>query len=110
MSEQIRYIEAFEMFAFDPDVNRCRCRGSGWALSDLDSWHRCHYHYTNQRHPEDDGTPHCIECMDGENYPPDQCPKCGPALREELAKGWQDMPSPPEIDDDEESLDHECPF
>lgn len=36
-----------------PDPEQCLCRGSGWALSDVDTWHQCPIHYKNQRHPED---------------------------------------------------------
>lgn len=41
----------------EPESNRCPCRGSGWLLSDLDTWHACPEHHTDQRHPEED--PHC---------------------------------------------------
>ena len=34
----------------DPDV--CLCHGSGWALSDVDTWHECPVHYAGQLHPE----------------------------------------------------------
>ncbi len=37
----------------DPDPERCGCRGSGWWLSDLDTFHKCPCHYNGQRHPED---------------------------------------------------------
>jgi hypothetical protein len=36
------------------DPNACPCRGNGWALSDVDTWHECPIHYTGQRHPEDE--------------------------------------------------------
>lgn len=32
----------------------CACRGGGWILSQIDTWHQCPDHYTGQRHPEDD--------------------------------------------------------
>jgi hypothetical protein len=31
----------------------CGCRGRGWYLSDLDTYHRCPVHYKGQRHPEE---------------------------------------------------------
>lgn len=34
--------------------NTCPCRGSGWLLSDYDTWHRCVTHGHNVPHPEDD--------------------------------------------------------
>lgn len=37
----------------DPDASRCPCHGSGWALSDVDTWHECPCHYAGQQHPED---------------------------------------------------------
>ena len=39
----------------DRDPERCGCGGSGWWLSELDTWHRCPVHATeeNARHPED---------------------------------------------------------
>jgi len=37
------------------DPSLCGCRGSGWALSDVDTWHECPIHYRKgQGHPEDD--------------------------------------------------------
>ncbi len=37
----------------DPEPGQCPCNGNGWNLSDLDTWHKCPYHYKGQRHPED---------------------------------------------------------
>lgn len=34
--------------------SRCPCRGSGWLLSDFDTWHRCTAHGADVPHPEDD--------------------------------------------------------
>lgn len=34
------------------DPEACGCRGSGWFLSQLDTWHRCGRHYTGQPDPE----------------------------------------------------------
>ena len=36
-----------------PMEAECPCRGSGWALSDLDTVHRCRFHYEGQAHPKD---------------------------------------------------------
>jgi len=30
----------------------CPCGGSGWAVSQLDTWEQCPQHYTGQTHPE----------------------------------------------------------
>ena len=37
------------------DKDECGCQGSGWFLSQVDTWHRCTLHGTkeNSRHPED---------------------------------------------------------
>lgn len=31
-------------------ARRCPCRGSGWMLSDLDTWHKCPAHYVQGQH------------------------------------------------------------
>ena len=55
MSELQQYYEAFcTGYWSSPDASECACRGSGWALSDVDTWHHCPEHYTGQRNPEDD--------------------------------------------------------
>lgn len=55
MSLQAEYNEFCQGYWADPDPKQCRCRGSGYALSDLDTWHQCPYHWTKQtRHPEED--------------------------------------------------------
>jgi hypothetical protein len=42
----------------DEDPNRCGCRGRGWFLSNLDTWHKCPVHHKKgQRHPEDQDNP-----------------------------------------------------
>lgn len=39
-----------------PDASQCGCRGSGYYLSQLDTWHECPYHHVaGQAHPEDPG-------------------------------------------------------
>ena len=52
MSLQAYYDEFKCGFWADPDPARCRCHGSGWALSDLDTFHECPEHYCGQLHPE----------------------------------------------------------
>ena len=32
----------------------CLCRGTGWMVSDWDTYHRCQTHHRGQPHPEDD--------------------------------------------------------
>lgn len=37
------------------DAEECKCRGSGWALSEVDTWHPCPVHFRKgQRHPDDE--------------------------------------------------------
>ncbi len=113
MEERYSYAEAFEMFAFDPDVSKCLCKGSGWALSDRDSWHRCPEHWTKEsRHPEDEGPdfPQCTECWDGADYPCDKCPICGVHVQKQ--REAFDSPEDIVIDDLPESgpLPGEIPF
>lgn len=38
----------------NPDA--CPCKGHGWLLSALDTWHQCPLHGHNVPHPEDDRT------------------------------------------------------
>lgn len=40
----------------DIDPAKCPCRGSGWLLSDYDTWHRCRTHGIGVPHPEDEHT------------------------------------------------------
>ena len=35
-------------------ADKCRCQGSGWILSEIDTWHKCPDHFKNQPHPEFD--------------------------------------------------------
>ena len=35
------------------EAAECGCGGSGWWLSDVDTWHSCRIHNTGQQHPED---------------------------------------------------------
>lgn len=55
MSLQAYFNEFSQGYWADPDPKQCGCRGTGYALSDLDTWHKCPYHATpTTRHPEDD--------------------------------------------------------
>lgn len=38
----------------DPDEARCGCRGSGWWLSELDTWHECPVHHRKGQPGPDD--------------------------------------------------------
>lgn len=50
--------QAFEAFSTSPadwmdeDPAVCRCHGSGWAVSPVDTWHTCPIHYAGQMDPE----------------------------------------------------------
>ena len=54
MSELQQYYDAFASGVFArKDSGKCRCRGGGWALSEVDTLHKCPEHYAGQPHPED---------------------------------------------------------
>lgn len=36
----------------EEDETACPCRGNGWALSDVDTWHECPIHFEGQLHPD----------------------------------------------------------
>ena len=38
----------------DTDPDLCGCRGGGWWLSQLDTWHKCPNHAPDAPHPECD--------------------------------------------------------
>jgi hypothetical protein len=40
------------------DPETCACHGSGWILSQLDTFEECRIHYTGQTHPENV----CCDC------------------------------------------------
>lgn len=62
MSLQEEYAEFSRGYWADPDPKQCGCRGSGWALSDLDTWHKCRFHCTpTTPHPEYDDTDAAID-------------------------------------------------
>ena len=44
------------MWATEPKED-CPCRGYGWGLSDVDTWHKCPRHNNGQPHPEDHEDP-----------------------------------------------------
>jgi len=56
MSASSEYESYYANFDANQDVDRpaetCACRGHGWILSDLDTWHECRAHYAGQPHPE----------------------------------------------------------
>lgn len=55
MSELSHYYENFRTAYWrDEDPEVCRCKGHGWALSEVDTWHQCPTHYCGQLHPEAD--------------------------------------------------------
>ena len=56
MSElQLCYESFCEAHWAHDDAMKCGCRGSGWALSDVDTLHPCRFHYdADKPHPEDD--------------------------------------------------------
>lgn len=37
-----------------PHPDKCPCGGSGWLLSDYDTWHECGLHSHGAPHPEDE--------------------------------------------------------
>lgn len=53
MSEYEQYYEACERGMFsDPDKQYCGCKGAGWFLSQVDTWHKCPEHYDGSPDPE----------------------------------------------------------
>jgi len=55
MSELQTYYDNFRTgYWAHPDADRCPCRGRGWALSEVDTWHTCPIHYNGQPGPDDD--------------------------------------------------------
>lgn len=61
MSELQHYYDNFRAGSFARlHPARCGCGGTGYALSQVDTWHECPVHYiAGQRHPEDDGPDEC---------------------------------------------------
>lgn len=56
MSELTQYYTEFAQAGAwaSPEKGECGCRGSGWFLSEVDTVHRCSYHYNGQPHPEEE--------------------------------------------------------
>jgi hypothetical protein len=45
----------------DEDPDACGCKGSGYWLSELDTWHKCRLHAPDAVHPEYE---YCLEEME----------------------------------------------
>lgn len=60
MSELQQYYDAVcRGYWKSPDPAECGCRGCGWFSSEVDTWHRCSYHYDPRAgHPDDPGPDH----------------------------------------------------
>lgn len=55
MSEFQQYYDGFCQGRWAREsTSECPCGGSGWALSEVDTWHKCPCHWAGQPHPEDD--------------------------------------------------------
>ena len=55
-SPQQQSINNTSLLASSPDPTECICKGSGWRLSNYDTWEQCSYtahREGNERHPED---------------------------------------------------------
>jgi hypothetical protein len=57
---QDEYNEFCRGYWADPDPKHCGCRGCGWALSDLDTWHQCPYHKGPHPESEPDDPAQCL--------------------------------------------------
>jgi len=59
MSELQAYYDAFRTgYWATENEGECPCHGSGWALSEVDTWHKCPVHFRGQLSPEaSDGLP-----------------------------------------------------
>lgn len=54
LQDEYRYMESGQWAERNPLT--CPCRGGGWLLSDLDTWHKCPVHkHEGMGHPEDEG-------------------------------------------------------
>jgi len=58
MSLQDIYTEAESKCWADPNAAECGCGGSGWLLSDVDTWHSCPFH--KGPHPDEE-MPEAVE-------------------------------------------------
>lgn len=50
---QIYEMACYTSLWADEDPSRCGCRGKGWMLSDVDTWHQCPVHGAGVQHPEE---------------------------------------------------------
>ena len=54
MSELQHYYDSFRSaYWADHDRALCGCRGTGWALSQVDTWHQCPIHGKGVPHPDE---------------------------------------------------------
>lgn len=52
LQSEYNYMESSQWSDIDPTI--CACKGSGWVLSDLDTWHKCSSHFNKELgHPEE---------------------------------------------------------
>lgn len=83
MSELQAYYDSFRTgYWAHPDADRCPCRGRGWALSEVDTWHTCPIHYNGQPGP-DDYPDESAGAEDTIPAPPPFVPEGAPASDEE---------------------------
>ena len=53
MSEHELYYSNFSTgYWAKKNPKECPCKGHGWVLSEVDTWHKCRLHFQNQPHPE----------------------------------------------------------
>lgn len=66
MSELELYYENFRAgWWANEDPEACACGGRGYALSEVDTWHKCPLHFEpGQAHPEDPSPPEGDEAAD----------------------------------------------
>ena len=65
-SLQMEYDNACSGAWADLNPNKCGCRGKGWFLSDVDTWHPCRFHCDPEAgHPEDDRGPYTADEVSG---------------------------------------------
>jgi len=69
MSELTQYYMNFsQAYWAHPEASKCGCQGRGWALSQVDTWHRCPYHGNGVPHPEDDNVGEKPEAQPGDLF------------------------------------------
>lgn len=70
MSELQLYYDNFKTgYWAEEDAALCPCHGGGYALSEVDTWHKCPIHYAGQLSPDDldslsNATPEEIEAAE----------------------------------------------